>query len=57
MGHHHKHCHTNVHCKYNPTDLNTDKVLFPNGKDNRPQGIRAFCEGLRAFPIGTRKGR
>ena len=57
MGHHHKHCHTNVHCKYNPTDLNTDKVLFPNGKDNRPQGIRAFCEGLRAFPIGTRKCR
>jgi hypothetical protein len=44
MGHHHKHCH----CKYTPTTLNTDKVLFPE----KPQGIKAFCEQLRAFPVG-----
>lgn len=51
MGHH-KHCHAK-HCKYEPTTLNMDKVLFPS----KPQGIRAFCEGLRAFPIGHRHCR
>lgn len=56
MGHHHKHhnCHNKIHCKYSPTTLNTDKVLFPNKHGNLSQGIRAFCEGLVAFPIGKR---
>lgn len=57
MGHHHKHhksCQAKIHCKYSPNTLNTDKVLFPGGIGNRPQGIRAFCEGLVAFPVGKR---
>jgi hypothetical protein len=52
MGHHHKHC-CGKHCKYEPTTLNMDKKLFPS----KPQGIVAFCEGIKAFPIGHRHCR
>lgn len=54
MGHHHKH---HKHCKYSPTVMNTDKVMFPAGHSNRSQGIKAFCEGIKAFPIGKRHCR
>lgn len=36
------------HCKYHPTDTNQDKILFPTDKI-------IFCEGIKAFPIGTRR--
>ena len=52
MGHH-KHC-CGKRCKYKPNELNYNKVMFPNVDGNRVQGVRAFCEGIRAFPIGKR---
>jgi hypothetical protein len=60
MGHHHKHhksCQAKIHCKYTPTELNTDKKIHPAGRGNILQGKVAFCEGLKAFPIGKRQCR
>lgn len=52
MGHHKRCC--GKRCKYKPTELNHDKIIFPNVDGNRTQGVRFFCEQIRAFPIGKR---